>query len=82
MVHPVYMSAEATCWMTEKSEFDSSSQRPNRLWEPPTFLANGHRAIFPERKLAGAWIWLLTSTYCSNQRAWSCISTSPHALRT
>jgi hypothetical protein len=82
MVHSVYMTAEVTCWKNEKSEFDSSSQRPNRLWEPPTFTVNGHRVLFPERKLAGAWIWLLTSTYCSNQRSWSCIFTSPHALRT
>jgi hypothetical protein len=35
--------------------------RPGRPWSPPSLLYNGYR-LFPERKAAGAWHWLPTSS--------------------
>jgi hypothetical protein len=42
-------------------KFFFSPQRPNWLWGPPSFLANGYWELYSGGKAAGAWIWPLTS---------------------
>jgi hypothetical protein len=60
------------------ARFFSSPQLPNRLWCPPSLLANGYRGLFPWGKAVSACSRPLISTYCRGQERWSYTSTPPH----
>jgi hypothetical protein len=42
----------------------SSLTRPDRLWGPSSLLFNGYRGSLPRGKVAMAWNWPFTSSYC------------------
>jgi hypothetical protein len=52
-----------------------SSQRPDRLWDPPSLPSNGYRSCFPRGKAAGVWSWPLTFIQRRGHEWWSYTST-------
>jgi hypothetical protein len=70
-------------WTTEELDFDfrqgkeTSSWRPDRLWDPPIVQSLGTGSSVPEGKAAGAWGRHSPSS-AEGKNAWSYTSTPPY----
>jgi hypothetical protein len=86
VLHSSRYSDWATGWTIRGSNlgrskrFLPSPNRPDWLWDLPSFLSNGYWGFFPGSKAAGAWSWPSPRSNAEVKNEWSYTSTPPICL--